>query len=103
MPAFAMHFSNSDALMRREALVMSGCSRPTPAAEQLHAAAGAGALDYGGLEVGRLAEGLGHRRGKGEDGRGADDPNLIAGMGKTRRGGKHEGGDRGGREASVDH
>jgi hypothetical protein len=56
------------------------------AAEDLHAAAGAcGFGDWRGKSA-HIGEFLGHRLGVGEHGRGADDADLVAGLGVCRPG-----------------
>ena len=64
--------------MRREALAMSGILRADAVAEQLDAAAGAGALDLRGLELAGRAELLGHRGRERIDRRRTDDGDGIA-------------------------
>ena len=72
-------------------------------AEQLHAAAGAGALDHRGLEVGGLAELLGHSGGERKDGRGTDDPDLVARFGAAVHGNERHAGRRRDEKGLLDH
>jgi hypothetical protein len=55
-------------------------------AEELQPAAGAGALDDGCLEAGAPPELLRHHGGEGVDGGGADDPDLVPGRRRPRKG-----------------
>ena len=64
-------------------------------AEELDAAAGAGRFHDRGREAACLAEALGNRGGEGEDGRGADDANLVAGNGSAGKTGRCDGNGRG--------
>ncbi len=79
---FVAHSSTSVGLMRRDEFAMSGVLARRPLAEELEPAARAGALDDRRLEAGGAAESLGDGRREGEDGRGADDVDLVPGVGR---------------------
>ena len=67
--------------MAREALDDVRVLNSDASAEQLEPAAGAGGLDFGGLEGAGLAELLGHHRCKRVNRRGADDADHVALLG----------------------
>ena len=75
---FFWQSSNSLFFMRREALVTSGWPAPTPAQNSFMPPPVPVDSTTGVLPRAGLAELLGHRRGERIDGRGTDDPDLVA-------------------------